>query len=60
MKDIDAVILSNEHDQEDALKIILKEHLKQSPDILSLMEGTCLKASNLKSAKDITIKETVL
>lgn len=30
---IDAIILSSEHDQEDALKLILKDHLRNKPSI---------------------------
>ncbi|MBF0329418.1 MAG: glycosyltransferase [Nitrospirae bacterium] len=32
-KNLDAIILSSEHDQEDALKMILKKHLKQNQDL---------------------------
>lgn len=52
-KNIDAVILSNEHDQENALKTILKKHLKHNPNIPVLSwKDLALKASTLKPIKN--------
>ncbi len=59
-KDIDAVILSNEHDQETALKIILRKYLKHNPNIPVLSwKELALKASNLKPAKSIIPKQHI-
>lgn len=54
IKDIDAIILSNEHDQEDALKILINKHLKHRSHIPILSwKELALNASTLKPFNSI-------